>query len=233
MRRCDCIDCDPLQGSLPDPSAASVTKTKLQVLGIGLLLSGGFSLLEWTAGWWSHSLSLMTDAGHMLSDCLALSLAIAATGLAHLASSRKDALGNQTAEILAALANGIGLLVLSAWVVWEAMNRFQNSHPAVISEVMLVTAIIGFGVNLIAASVLHDHSHHDLNIRGAFLHILADTVSSVGVIVSAVLIWAFHWDWADEIISLFIAALIGIGAFPLIWASLQSLRHSQEGDRPD
>ncbi|MDJ0704848.1 MAG: cation transporter, partial [Leptolyngbyaceae cyanobacterium MO_188.B28] len=69
----------------------------------------------------------------------------------------------------------------------------------------------------------HDHSHHDLNIRGAFLHILADTASSAGVILAAVLIWMFHWNWADEVISLLIAVMIGIGAFPLIRASIQAL----------
>lgn len=227
MRRCDCLDCDnPLQGKLPTPDSLSVTKTKLHALGTGLLLSGGFSLFEWTAGWWSHSLTLMTDAGHMLTDCLAMGLAIAAAGLAHLAASRKSTLGTQKAEILAALANGVLLLVLAAWVFWEAMNRFHHSHPAVISEVMLMTAIVGLGVNVMAASVLHNHSQHDLNVRGAFLHILADTISSVGVIVSAVLIWAFHWNWADEIVSVLIAVMIGIGAFPLIGASLQSLQNS-------
>jgi len=224
MRRCDCLSCDdPLQGQLPSPTALAA-KTKLQVLSMGLLLSGGFSLFELTAGWWSHSLTLMTDAGHMLSDCVALGLAIGATWLAQLAASQQRSLGAEKAETLAALANGIGLLVLAVWVVWEAMHRFQSSHPAVISEVMLVTAIVGLGVNIMAASVLHDHSHHDLNVRGAFLHVLADTASSVGVIVSAVLIWALHWDWADPVISLVIAAAIGVGALPLIMASLRSLR---------
>ncbi|WP_170944081.1 cation diffusion facilitator family transporter [Leptolyngbya sp. BC1307] len=199
---------------------------KIHMLSIGLFLSGGFSFFEWTAGWWSHSLTLITDAGHMLSDCLALSLAIGAAWLAHLAIQKQDSLGPQTAEIAAALANGIGLLVLAVWVVWEAVNRFHGEHPAVAGEVMLVTAIVGLGVNIIAASVLHDHSQHDFNVRGAFLHVLADTVSSAGVIVSAVLIWAFHWNWVDQIISLCIAVMLGIGSLPLIFDSLQSLQRA-------
>ncbi|MGC1308399.1 MAG: cation diffusion facilitator family transporter [Phormidesmis sp.] len=224
MRRCNCPDADLLQGKLPE--STSTRMNKIQMLSIGLFLSGGFSLFEWVAGWWSHSLTLMTDAGHMLSDCLALSLAVGAAWLAHLALKQKDALGPQTAEIAAALANGIGLLILAVWVVWEAINRFHTEHPVVAGEVMLVTAIVGLGINIIAASVLHDHSQHDLNVRGAFLHVLADTVSSAGVIVSAVLIWAFHWNWVDEVISLCIAIILGIGSLPIIFDSLKSLQKS-------
>lgn len=230
MRRCDCLDCDPLQGKLPIPESVSVAQTKLHVLGISLLLSGGFSLFEWTAGWWSHSLTLVTDAGHMFTDCIAISLAVGAAWLAHVADRRKIKLGTQTAETLAALANGVLLLVLSVWVFWEAIQRFHHSHPAIVSDVMLITAIVGLGVNSLAASVLHDHSHHDLNVKGVFLHVLADTLSSLGVIVSAIVIWLFHWSWADVVISLCIAGVIGVGAFPLIWASLQSLqtRHNSQ-----
>ncbi|PZO59870.1 MAG: cation transporter [Phormidesmis priestleyi] len=225
MRRCNCSDDSLLQGKLPE--LASTRMNKIHLLSIGLFLSGGFSLFEWMAGWWSHSLTLMSDAGHMLSDCLALSLAIGAAWLAHLAIKQRDSLGPQTAEIAAALANGLGLLILAMWVVWEAVNRFhEDQHPVVAGEVMLVTAIVGLGINIIAASVLHDHSRHDLNVRGAFLHVLADTVSSAGVIVSAVLIWAFHWNWVDEIVSLCIAVMLAIGSFPLIFDSLQSLRRT-------
>ncbi|MGB7487884.1 MAG: cation diffusion facilitator family transporter [Phormidesmis sp.] len=253
MRRCNCpdIDCSDfdlsqgdllratvapenlLQGKLPEPNQPS--DHKLRVLRAGLLLSGGFSLFEWTAGWWSQSLTLMTDAGHMLSDCLALSLAIGAAWLAHLAVRQKQTLGPQKAEIAAALANGVGLLVLAVWVMWEVLNRVQgggeggfqgSGHAVGSSEVVLVTAIVGLGVNIMAASILHDHSQHDLNVRGAFLHVLADTVSSAGVIVSAVLIWAFHWCWVDEVVSLCLAVVIGIGALPLIFESVRSLQKS-------
>ena len=146
------------------------------------------------------------------------------TELAHLAAQRRQVCGSRTAEAAAALANGAGLLVLAVWVAWEAVNRSQGEHSAIASEVVLATAIVGLGINIMAASVLHDHSRHDLNIRGAFLHVFADTVSSAGVIVSAVLIWAFHWNWVDEIMSLCVAAVIGIGTLPLILNSLQSLR---------
>ena len=221
--RCNCLNCDLLQGQLPIPEPATMAINKIRLLGIGLLLSGGFSIVEWTAGWWSHSLTLVTDAGHMLLDCFALSLSLLATWLAQLATRQSAYLGYQRAETLAALANGVGLAVLAIWAAWEAVDRFQHSHPAVVSEVMLVTAIVGLGVNAIAASLLHHPSHHDLNIRGAFLHILADAASSVGVILAAVLIWIFHWNWADEAISLFIAGMIGMGSLPLIRASLQAL----------
>lgn len=240
MTLCDCQGCDLLQGKLPlsvplsVPSSGSLCEpllapeSKLRVLSIGLFLSAGFSLFEGMAGQWSHSLTLVTDAGHMFADCLALGLAMGAAWLAHIATTQKAVLGSQKAEMAAALANGLGLLVLALWVVWEAINRFHSSHPTVVSEVMLGTAIVGLGVNIAAASVLHNHSHHDLNVRGAFLHVLADTLSSVGVIVSAVLIWAFHWNWADEVISLLIAGMIGLGSFPLIFGSLRSLQNSSQ-----
>ena len=225
--RCNCLNCDPLQGQLPIPEPSMAAIAKIRLLGMGLLLSGGFSIVEWTAGWWSHSLTLVTDAGHMLLDCLALGLSLLATWLAQLATRQSASMGYQRAETLAALANGVGLAVLAIWAAWEAVNRFQHSHPAVVSEVMLATAIVGLGLNAIVASLLHQPSHHDLNMRGAFLHILADTASSAGVILAAVLIWMFHWTWADEVISLVIAVMIGIAAFPLIRSSLQAL-HSEQ-----
>jgi len=242
MRRCDCVERDVLQGQWPITSNPCSDETqvddgdslalhlsvgtKIRVLSIGLLLSGGFSLFEWAVGHWSHSLSLVTDAGHMFLDCAALMLALGATSIAQLAIAQKPEIGSHRAEHLAALANGLGLLVLAGWVFLEAADRFQHRHPAVLSEVMIVTAVIGLAVNLITASVLHDHSHHDLNVRGAFLHILADTVSSLGVLVSALLIWVFHWNWADQVISIFIAVVILLGACPLIYASLSALQAS-------
>ena len=229
--RCDCSNCDPLQGQLPIPEPSTTAIAKIRLLGIGLLLSGGFSIVEWTAGWWSHSLTLVTDAGHMLLDCFALGLSLLATWLAQLATRQRAFLGYQRAETLAALANGVGLMVLALWAAWEAVNRFQHSHPAVVSEIMLATAIVGLAFNAIAASLLHRHSHQDLNIRGAFLHILADTASSAGVILAAVLIWMFHWNRADEVISLVIAVMIGIGALPLIQSSVHALRNETIGEK--
>lgn len=230
QRGCDCQTCDPLQGQLPIPSDRLAAASKMRLLGWGLLLTGGFSAVEWSAGWWSHSLTLVSDAGHMLSDCAALGLSLGTTALAQMARQHPW-LRQGRAETLAALANGVGLLVLAGWVAWEAMHRFHGSHPAVISEVMLVTAIAGLGFNTLAASLLHQHSHQDLNIRGAFLHILADTASSAGVILAAVLIWAFHWAWVDAAISLAIAGLIGVAALPLIRASVSALQQTSTSRR--
>jgi cobalt-zinc-cadmium efflux system protein len=223
MQRCECSDCDWLQGKLPIPEEQPNSPNKLRLLGAGLLLSGGFALAEYGMGWWSHSLALVADSSHMFSDCLAMGLSLTATVLARWAASRSNALGTQRAELLAALANGIGLVVVASWIVWEAMVRFHSDHPAIASQAMLLTAIVGLGFNAVTVSLLHNHSHNDLNIRGAFLHVLADTVSSIGVIVAALLVWLLHWDWADGVISLITAGLIGLSAIGLIRESLQAL----------
>lgn len=225
MQRCDCSSCDLLSSKLLIPQPSQPLFSKLHLLMCGLILSGGFALIEYSVGSWSHSLSLMADSGHMFADCLAMALSLGATFIAQLAASRRT-VGSQRAELLAALANGVGLVVISIWIAWEAVTRLHHHHPAIISEAMLLTAIVGLGFNAFAASLLHQHSHLDLNVKGAFLHVLADAVSSVGVILAALLIWLLHWTWADEIMSLITAALIIVSAFPLISQSLQSLQLS-------
>jgi cobalt-zinc-cadmium efflux system protein len=236
IQRCDCSSCDLppsnfLSSKLPIPEEKPQGLSKFHILILGLVLSGSFTLIEYGVGWWSHSLSLIADSGHMLSDCLAMALSLAAALLAQLAASRRTSLGSRKAELFAALANAVGLIVVAVWIAWEACIRLQTQHPTVISEAMLLTAIAGLGFNLCTASLLHQHSHADLNIKGAFLHVLADTISSVGVILAALLIWLLHWSWADEIMSLITSVLISVSAFPLISQSFQSLQLSSVSQR--
>ncbi len=227
MQPCECLNCDPLQGKLPIPEENSNPAAKLQLLTLGLILTGGFSLIEYSMGWWSHSLALVADSGHLLSDCLAMGLSLLATCVAQLANRHPSFLNIRQAEVLAAIANGVGLLVLAGWVAWEAIDRFQ-SHTAIVSEAMLLTAIVGLLFNLLTVRLFHAHSHSDLNVRGAFLHILADTVSSIAVVISALLILVFHWEWADAIVSLLAAALIAMSTLPFLRESLQALRRSSQ-----
>jgi len=115
------------------------------------------------------------------------------------------------------------LMVVAGLIAWESIARLQEPPTEILSLPMLITAVVGLGVNSLNAFLLHDDSHHDLNLQGAFLHMVADAVSSVGVIGAAIAVWLFHWNWADGAISLGVAAFIGIGAVPIIRQSCNIL----------
>ncbi len=206
--------------SISQPSRQA---SKVRLLVIALVLICCFSLAELAVGLFSHSLALLADSGHMASDCFALILALLATWMAQRRNSCDTAPGNHWLEVLAALVNGVGLVVIALWVGWEAIERLQSPPVEILSLPMLATASIGFGVNSINIFLLHKDSHHDLNLRGAFLHVLADAASSVGVILAAIAVWALNWLWADGVISLLVSGLIIISAMPLIIQSLNAL----------
>ncbi|MFQ3637563.1 MAG: cation diffusion facilitator family transporter [Cyanobacteriota bacterium] len=196
---------------------------KAQLLWVALGLIGGFSIVELAVSLSSHSLALLAEAGHMLSDVAALALALLATWIAGWPPSAAAPFGYRRVEILAALANGLGLVAIALWVGWEAIERLQHPGAEILGLPMLITAVVGLGVNLLNAALLHDHSHHDLNLKGAFLHMVSDAIGSLGVILAAIAVWAFGWAWADGAISLLVAALILTGAVPLIRQSLNIL----------
>lgn len=196
---------------------------KARLLWIALALISSFSVVELTVGLHSHSLALLADSGHMLSDTLALGLALFATWIAQLPASEKAPFGYRRVEILAALANGVGLFAIALLIGWEAIGRIQSPPSEILSLPMLMTAAIGFGVNSFNAFLLHRDSHQDLNLRGAFLHMVADAISSVGVVLAAIAVWAWGWLWADGAISLLVAGFILVGAVPLIRQSLEIL----------
>jgi cobalt-zinc-cadmium efflux system protein len=195
-----------------------------------LILIGSFALFEWGAGQVSHSMALIAEAGHMVSDCLALGLALAATYISQpyqktgWLGQQKLALNDRRPlEIWAALANGIGLVILSGWIGWEAWEHWQQ--PGEIATLpMLMTAIVGVGINAINISLLHRGSNHDLNLKGALLHVIADMASAIGVIIAALAVALFHWVEADCVISFGIAGLIFLSALPLIRESWTQLR---------
>lgn len=171
----------------------------------------------------SHSLALVAEAGHLFSDGLALGLALLATWIARFPASDRATFGYRRIEILAALANGIGLVVVAFWIAQESIPRLQSPPDDILSLPMLITAGAGLVVNSLNAFLLHDGSHNDLNLRGAFLHMVADAVSSVGVIIAAVLVWTLGWNWVDGAISLGVAGLIAVGAIPILRQSLHIL----------
>lgn len=208
-----------------EPSANAQSSTqKVRLLWTALILITAFAIVELAVSISSHSLALLAESGHMLSDGLALGLALCASWIAQLPASKQATFGYRRVEILAALMNGIGLMAVALWIAWESIMRLQ-SPPAdeILSLPMLITATVGLLVNSLNASLLHQHSHQDLNLKGAFLHMVADAMSSVGVILAAIAVWAFHWTWADSAISLVVAGFIGVGTLPLIGQSLNIL----------
>jgi cobalt-zinc-cadmium efflux system protein len=198
-------------------------KAKMRPLAIAFVLISGFALAELIIGSMSHSLALIAESGHMVSDGLALGIALIAAWVATFPSSNQAPFGYRRVEILAALVNGVGLVAIALWIFWEAMTRLQAPTDEILGIPMLITAIVGVGVNSLNAFLLHDHSHTDLNLRGAFLHMVADAISSLGVLIAAIAIWKWQWYWADGAVSLFVSILILIGAIPLIWQSLNIL----------
>lgn len=206
---------------------ASPRLHKVRLLLTALVLVSCFSLLELGVSFWSHSLALQAEAGHMISDSLALGLSVLAAWSGQFQLFAKGS-ALKRFEVLAALVNGIALVAIALVIAREAIANLQSPPEDILSLPMLITAAIGLGVNGINAFLLHDSSHHDLNVRGAFLHIMADVISSVGVVLAAIAVWLMHWFWADGAIGLFVSGLIFLSAIPLIAQSLNQLTVSSE-----
>ncbi len=172
-------------------------------------------IAEVVGGLWSNSLALLADAGHMLSDAGSLSLSLFALWIAQRPADPKRTYGYYRVEILAALLQGLALVLIAILILHEAYERF-SSPPAVQGQMMMTVAVGGVIVNLIGLWLLHSQQGESLNVRGAFLHLLADTLGSVGAIVSGALIWAFGWRLADPVASAVISLLVGASAWPLL-----------------
>jgi cobalt-zinc-cadmium efflux system protein len=181
------------------------------VLGI----TAGFMVAEVVGGVLSNSLALLADAGHMFTDVGALALSLVAMRLAQRPPSPTKTYGYVRLEILAALVNGAALLFIALLILKEAWDRF-GTPPEVEGSLMLTVAVLGLGVNVIGALLLHGHAGESLNVRGAYLHILGDLLGSVGAITAGVLVVTLGWMLADPIVSVVIAALILLGAWRLV-----------------
>ncbi len=196
--------------------AADLRDVSHRRLLVALALTTSFLIVEVVAGFLSGSLALLSDAGHMLTDAGALGLALWAQHLSARPRSDRKTFGYRRAEILAAAANGIVLGITAIAVIVEAIRRF--AAPAhVEARTMLLVAVIGLAVNLLAAwNLSRGGGAGNLNLRAATAHVLADAAGSVAAIVAAVLILAFGWTLADPITSIVIAALIIVGAWRLL-----------------
>lgn len=183
-----------------------------------MLLTGVTMVGELVAGFWTRSIALQGDAWHMLAHLLSTALSYAAIVIACRPAPPDKTFKYWRVEILAGLVNGLALLPVAGYVLWESIQRLM--HPqAIRAEWTLLVGAIGLVVNLVCAGLLHRHSHHDLNMRGAFLHMMADTASSIGVLLAAGAAWAFGWTWADPAIAAMIAVLILVWCVSLVRAS--------------
>jgi cobalt-zinc-cadmium efflux system protein len=187
-----------------------------------LLLTGGFLLVELVGGLLSNSLALLSDAGHMLSDVTALSLALVAVTQMKRPPDSRRSFGYRRLEIVSALANGAILCVVAVVVEFQAYHRLHQP-PEVRAGLMLAVAVLGLGVNLVGLALLHDQSRRNMGIRGAFLHVLGDALGSVGAIAAGLVIRYTGWMRADAIASFAIGILILISGIHLVRESVHIL----------
>jgi len=184
-------------------------------LGIILILTAVYMIAEFLGGIFTNSLALMADAGHMLSDVAALGLSFFAIWLAAKPASPQRTYGFYRTEILAAFINGLALVGIATFIIYEAYTRL-SSPPEVKAPIMVIIAIGGLIINVIGALLLHKSSKESLNIKGAFLHIIGDLLGSIGTIIAGLIIWIWNFYLADPIISFIIAILILISAIQLV-----------------
>lgn len=184
-------------------------------LAATLALVLAYMVAELVGGMLANSLALLADAAHMLADAGALVIALIAMRVARRPPTRRHTFGYQRAEILAALVNGAALLAISGYIFYEAYHRVM-APPAVRGELMLGVAAGGLLINLAGLWLLHGGKKDNLNVRGAWLHVLSDSLGSAGAIVAGVCIAAFGWTWADPVASLAIGLLLLYSSWSLL-----------------
>jgi cobalt-zinc-cadmium efflux system protein len=193
-----------------------------------LVLTAGYFLVEVAAGWWTGSLALLADAGHMLTDVAGLALALLAIWFARRPPTPDKTYGFYRVEILAALLNAVVLLGVAALILYEAYRRLRAPEP-VLAAPMLVVAAVGLGVNALGMLMLRRGSRESLNVRGAYLELMSDALGSIGAIAAAVVVLATGWSGADAVVG----GLIGLGIVPRTWRLLsQTVNVLLEGVPP-
>lgn len=182
---------------------------------IAFVLTALAMLIEAAGGWWSGSLALLADAGHMLVDAFALLLAWAGAHFARRPADARRSFGYARLEVLVGYTNALAQFALVAWIVFEALLRLRTPEP-IHAMPMLAIALVGMAINLIVLGILGNHAHDDLNTAGARLHVIGDLLGSIGAVIAALLIAAFAWLWADAAFSILTAALILRSAWRLL-----------------
>lgn len=197
-------------GSSHDHSHSRNKKTLL----IAFLIITSYMVVEAVGGYLTNSLALLADAGHMLSDSISLGVGYLAFSIGEKAADQMKTYGYKRFEILAAVFNGVTLVLISLYIFYEAYHRFSDP-PEIATSGMLAIAVIGLLVNILVAWILMrgGDTKENLNLRAAFLHVLSDLLGSVGAITAALLIIFFGWAWADPLASVVVAILVLISGW--------------------
>lgn len=207
-----------------DHGHSHVHTNNKNILLISFIIITFYMVIEAVGGFITNSLALLSDAGHMLSDSIALGIAMLAFTFGEKAVNKGKTYGYRRFEILAATLNGITLIGISLYIFYEAIDRFSNP-PEVATTGMLIISTIGLLVNVFVAWIMMRGSdtEHNLNMRGAYLHVISDMLGSVGAIVAALLMMFFGWGWADPLASVIVAALVLRSGYYVTKSSLHVL----------
>lgn len=197
-------------------------QTNKKNLLISIVLNFAIAIAEFAGGIISNSLSLLSDALHNLSDAFALLISYLAARVSLRGTSRKNTFGYKRVEILAALLNAIILVAVSFYLFYEAYQRIQNPEP-IKGNVMFIVAGIGLLANIISVFLLHTDSKKNLNIKAAYLHLIGDTISSVGVIIASVLIYFYGLYWVDPVLTFIIGIYILWGTYGILKETIEIL----------
>ncbi len=191
-------------------------ETSRRSLVIALVLIGGFMIVEVIGGILSGSLALLADAAHMITDAAAIALALLAFWVAGRPSSVERTFGYHRTQVIAAMLNALSIWLIAAYILFEAYHRIFEDRPDIEGGLMLIVGAIGLVVNIVAAFVLRRSARHSLNVQGAFLHVIADLIGSVGVVISGVIIVTTGWVLVDPILSILLGLLIMASAWRLV-----------------
>jgi cobalt-zinc-cadmium efflux system protein len=191
-------------------------------LTLALSITAAWFVIETAGGFYANSLALLADAAHMLTDLAALGLSLFAMKISTRPATHEMTYGYLRAEILAALANGIFLVLIGLFIFYESYQRFMDP-PEIKSVPMLVVAATGLLANLVTAGLLYKSRRENLNLRGAFLHVLGDTLGSIGAIFAGVVILLWQWKLADPIISVVVGGLVIFSSYELVKESVDIL----------
>lgn len=199
-------------------------KANKKALTISFILIATYMIAEFIGGFLTNSLALISDAGHMLSDAAALGLSLSALIFGSRPATPTKTYGYKRFEILAALLNGLVLVILAIFIFIEAIERI-SAPPSVIGQGMIIISTIGLIVNIIVAWLLHSQGSkkENLNVRSAFLHVIGDLLGSVGAIIAALLIIFFGWNIADPIASMIVSVLIVYSGWHILKDSVNIL----------